>query len=143
MNSSTTILLLGLFNALLIIIWNIRTTRADENPQNIERDKQAEEKYAALCTGDERLLCVCRGYYKNEYYVLTDRNLIIEDHRKGQQVIPLDRIRKVKFKKINGKKAKHFSECQIIIVYTDRKYALTQISEKFAIISEYLFERYK
>ena len=117
--------------------------KADQNPQNIERDKQAEEKYAALCGGDEKLLCVCRGYKKGEYYALSDRKLIIENDNQGQQIIPLDTIQKVKFQKIDGGKAKRYSECQLMTVYADKKYALARYSEKFDIISEYLFERYK
>ena len=139
MNPLFLVVIMGLISGLVMSIWKWRAEKLDKDPAKIASDQNAEEKYTALCESGETISVVCRGY-KNEYYVLTNRRLII-DNKKGFHSIPLDTVTKVVLRKADGGKVKQASECQVMTVYADKKYAMARYSNKFDKISAYFFDR--
>ena len=139
MNSLFLVVIMLFIYGLVINVMRLKATKSDQDPTNIAKDQVAEEKYIALCEAGETISVVCRGY-KEEYYVLTNKRLII-DNKKGFQSIPLDIITKVEFRKGDGGKVKQASECQIMTVYADKKYPMCRYSGKFDQISTYFFDR--
>ena len=120
-----------------VAIWRRRRAqKMDQDPANIENDKKVEEKYASLCESNERLIVVCRGYYKDEYYILTDERLFIEN-KKGVHTIPLGTVKKIEFLTVTGGKTKYTSECFTVMVYANKRYWLYRNSEKFDEICAY------
>lgn len=140
MSSLYLIVLMFAICSIAVAIMRSRATKSDQDPVNIEKDKMAEEKYAALCEDDETIKVVCRGY-REEYYVLTDKRFII-DNNKGFNSIPLDAIKKVVFKKADGGKARNVEQCQLMIIYADKKYPTARYSAKYDEITSYFFRRY-
>ena len=139
MNQLYYVVLLFFIISLAAGVMRWKASKADQDPDNIAKDREAEKKYAELCEADEQISVVCRGL-KEEYYVLTNRRLII-DNKKGFHSIPLDTIKNVKFQKMDGGKARSSPQCQIMSVYADRKYTLARYSEVFDQISSFFFER--
>lgn len=140
MNSLYIIVIVGLLSSIVVSIMKSRAEKADHDPANIEKDRAAEEKYSALCETDESISVICRGY-KEEYYVLTNKRLII-DNKKGFNSIPLSSISKVDLKKANGDKARNNSDCQLITIHADKKYTIVRYSGKFDGIAEYFMARF-
>ena len=122
-------------------VMRYKADKADKNPENLASDEDAERKYAALCEPGETLKVVCRGW-KEQYYVLTDRRLILED-KKGMQSIPLNSIQNVKFRKTDGGKARTVDTCQSIIIYANGQYSLFRYSNKFDQITRALMEEWQ
>ena len=141
MNPLIIVIVISLCAGLAAFGMKWRTNKSDRDPANIENDQKAEEKYAALCESGETLSVVCRGCRKGEYYVLTDKRLII-DNKKGTHSIPLDASKKAVFHNAGGSKAKQPSECLEMIVYADKKYKLYRDSWKFDQICACLFYRW-
>ena len=139
MSSVLLVVLMLFISSLVVSVMRWRAKKSDEDPVNAVKDKEAEEKYTALCVADETISVVCRGY-KEEYYILTNKRMII-DNKKGLHSIPLDTIKKVDFRKADGGKARQPLECQIMTIHTDRKYTLARYSEKFDQITNYFFYR--
>ena len=137
MNPLYTVLIIFLISGVVGSLMRQRVTKSDQNMENIVKDQNAEAKYAALCETGETISVVCRGY-KEEYYVLTDRRLII-DNKKGFHSIPLDTIRGIDFRKSDGGKPKQASECQVMTVHADKKYPMARYSGKFDQISAHFF----
>ena len=131
--------LLVLTSSIVVARMNSKAKKSDQMPKNIAKDQEAEKKYAAFCEDGETLRVVCRGW-KEEYYVLTDRRLII-DNKKGFISIPFDSIKRVDFKNGDGGKARQPSDCQVMIVYADKEYYMARYSGKFNQISEFFFNR--
>ncbi len=138
-NSLYLVVLMGFILSTVTFIWRERAEKADQDPANIAKDQEAEKKYAGLCESDETINVICRGN-KEEYYVLTDKRLII-DNKNGLQSIPFDTIKKVKLQKLGGGKAGHPSLCQIITINADRKYTLARYSQKFNEIAAFFIDR--
>lgn len=120
MNPLYIVLFMVLLAGLMGIIWRLRAKKFDQDPANIENDQKAEEKYAALCENGEEITVVCRGYYKGEYYVLTNKRLII-DNKKGFNSIPLETITNVNIRTASTGKVRYPHECQMIMFSADKK----------------------
>ena len=130
MNPIYIVLIMSLCAGLAAFGMKWRAEKSDRDPENIANDQKAEEKYAAFCENGETVSVICRSYKKGEYYVLTDRRLMIDD-KKGVHSIPLDMIRKIVFHKAGGGKAEQPSECMEIVVHADKKYKIYRYSGKF------------
>lgn len=78
----------SIISGLTMNLMRSKATKSDQDSVNIAKDQSAEEKYAALCDAGETISVVCRGF-REEYYVLTNKRLII-DNKKGFNSILLN-----------------------------------------------------
>ncbi len=140
MDSFYIIIAIGLISSIVIAIMRYKAEKGDQDPSNIEKDRAAATKYSELCEESETISVVCRGY-KEEYYVLTNKRLII-DNKKGFNSIPLQSISKVDLKKADGSKARSSSDCQLIMIHAEKRYTIVRYSGKFDGIAEYFFSRF-
>ena len=130
----------GLIISTSAIIIKARQKKFDNNPENVKNDEKAKENFASLCTPDETIKTACRGGHIGEYYALTTKRILI-NNKKGLKSIPLDSIKKIKFEKFGGGRAAEPEECFQITLYADKKYSLYRSTEKFVLISDFLFNR--
>lgn len=139
MNSFTIIIIIGLITTLTGYLTTLKSTREDNNPENIEKEKKIKAKYESLLDDGETLVSVCRG--DKGFYILTDKRLFIEN-KKGNFAIDLDNIKKVKTQNMSGGKVSTAASCMRIIIKADKNYSLYRQSNNFTDIAQFFLRRY-